>query len=284
MEIKSWISQRVDLVRPFSNAIEINGLLSRLNSKIGKNFAEGISELCVASHYLEKYPDGFMFPRGKKNKKNIDISYVVGGQRVNIEIKCPDLSYKKKNKFTLHSPYMYGNLSEGKELEKKMVEMMSGNMDVVPNKILTLRERLDECESKFKESSDEGDVNFVLFSMLDLDWLDSYRIKLEDENQLSGYKKIHAVILSGAAHYHQRETNVFIGDFGRSFNYVIANGHSSGDLPRSTLEMTLDTIPHQTKEAKAWYLEQVKNDDPIGIGVKSIQRLKLFCKMAYRLK
>jgi hypothetical protein len=48
----------------------------------------------------------------------------------------------------------------------------------------------------------------------------------------------------------------------------------------TAIELAVSCIPNHTNKAKAWYSELVKEDDPIGIMVKGIQRLKLFNKIA----
>ena len=38
-------------------------------------------------------------------------------------------------------------------------------------------------------------------------------------------------------------------------------------------------FPNQTTESMAWYKDLIKNDCPIGVSVKSIQRLALYSKI-----
>lgn len=278
-KIEEWIRPAIEVITPFCLSIELDGLQSRLSSTCEKEFSRGISELAVAKYYVERYPKGIFLPRGNKKDKDIDVSFLAFGQRINIEVKCPDLSHEKSKQFTLVVPYMYGDLMEGKDLERKITEMMGNELNVTPNKVLNLKDFLIDCKEKFEESAEEGDINIVLFSMLDLAWMDDYRIKIEDEGLLSEFDSIHAVVLSNAAYHHKREQKRFPSGFQNCFNYIAVNTNQVSSFSSKQLGLALSCIPNQTKEAKAWFGELVKDDEPIGTIVKGIQRLKLFHKI-----
>lgn len=174
-----WIRRSIDVIKPYGTAIELEGIQFRLNSICDKDFYRGMSELAVARYYAEQYPDGILLPRGNKKGKDIDVSFQSSGERINIEVKCPDLSYDQSKQFTLHAPYMHEDLKRGKDTERNMSETMGNDLNVVPNKLLNFKKFLGECEDKFNESAEDGDINIALFSMLELDWMDDYRIKVE---------------------------------------------------------------------------------------------------------
>tara|TARA_R110000796_G_scaffold2159_8_gene8676 strand:+ start:10825 stop:11703 length:879 start_codon:yes stop_codon:yes gene_type:complete len=275
-----WIKRSIDVIKPYATPIELKGIQFRLKSACDKDFYRGASELAVARYYAEQYPDGILLPRGNKNDKDIDVSFLSGGQRINIEVKCPDLSYDQSKKFTLHAPYMYEDLNKGKETERYMSETMGNDLNVDPNKLLNFKKFLGECKDKFNESAENGDINIVLFSMLELDWMDDYRVKIEDEGLLSEYSSIHAVVLSDCARRHHRGQERFRSGFQSCFNYIVPNIKHTSAITPEQLKLAVSCIPNHTNEAKAWYSELVKEDDPIGIMVKGFQRLELFNNIA----
>jgi len=275
-----WIKRSIDVIKPYATAIELEGIQSRLKSTCDKDFYRGASELAVARYYAEQYPDGILLPRGNKKEKDIDVSFLFDEQRINIEVKCPDLSYDQSKQFTLHVPFMYEDLNKGRDRERNMSKTMGDDLNVVPNKLLNFKKFLSECEEKFNESAENGDINIALFSMLELDWMDDYRVKIEDEGLLSEYNSIHAVVLSDSARRHQRGQERFCSGFQNCFNYIVPNIKHASTITPEQLKLAVSCIPNHTNKAKAWYSELVKEDDPIGIMVKGIQRLKLFNKIA----
>jgi hypothetical protein len=274
--MKEWIKSSIDVIKPYATSTELKGIKSRLNSTRDHDFYSGVSELVVARYYAEQYPDELLLPRGNNQDKDIDVSFLSGGQRINIEVKCPDLSYDQSKTFTLHSPYSYEDLDKGRDSERNMSETMGNDLNVVPNKLLNFHKFLEGCEDKFAESAEDGDINIVLFSMLELDGMDDYRVKIEDEGLLSQYNSIHAVVLSDSARRHNRGQDRFCSGFQNCFNYIVPNIKDTSAITLEQLKLAISCIPNHTNEAQAWYKGQVNDDDSISIVLKGIKRLKLF--------
>jgi len=275
--MEEWIMQAFTVIAPFCDKDELHGIKNRLNSTSDETFSQGVSELVVAKYFIERWPNGIYLPRSKTKKtKNIDVSFLCNEQRINIEVKAPDLSFEKQNQFTVVAPYQFSDSEERKRLINSIVGNMGGNLNVVPNKILNVNKFIDECEKKFAESSEVGDINIVLFSMQDPCGMDDYRIKLEDEKLLSGYSLIHAVVLSNAAMRHQRNQSSSAGGLEKSFNYVIKNLHSDSSITNEQLSSAISCIHHETDEARAWFEEQIRGQDALFVFALAPQRLKHF--------
>lgn len=277
--IETWIDDSIRRITPFCSDNELNGLKSRLYSKCNKEFSRGVSELVVSSYYAEINPQGLCIPRGAKKDKDIDLSFVNEGLRINVEVKCPDLSSDTSKTFTLHIPYTHQDFKEGKEVERDLSEKMGNDLNVIPNKLLNFEDFLSDCSSKFAQSSDSGDFNVIVFSMLNLEWMDDYRIKVEEENKLKNHNLIDMVIISNAALLHSRSENGTKFGFDNCFNYIIFNNGSRNNITIEKKKEVMSLFPNQTIESKAWYKELIKDDHPIGVSVKGVQRLALYAKI-----
>lgn len=278
--LDSWITASIEEIESFCSSAELNGLKSRLDSACDKEFSRGVSELVVSSYYAKNNPNDLYIPRGAKKDKDIDVSLIDAGLRINIEVKCPDLSSDTSKKFTLNVPYTHQDFQKGKELEREMSRNMGNNLNVIPNKVLNFEDFLNDCSEKFEQSSDPKDINIVFFSMLDLKWMDDYRIKIEEENRLRNSPFIDVVVLSNAALLHSKSESSSIHGFENCFNYLIFNNHSRNNMTLERKKDILSCVPNHTIESRAWYKELVKDDDPIGTQVKSMQRLALYSKIA----
>lgn len=272
-----WIEQAFKIIEPFCVKDELHGITNRVGSVSDKEFSQGVSELVVAKYFAERWPNGLLLPRSrKKNAKNIDVSYLFNGQRVNIEIKAPDLSFENENKFTVKAPYQFSDSEQRKMVASQINEHMKGNAKMVPNKISNAKKFLDECRQKFEEAADEGDINIVLFSMDKPFGMDDYRIKLEDEDLLSKYDSIHAVVLSDAAMRHQRDQANLPRGLENSFNYVVRNLRFDSSIINDQLSSVLSCLNHTTDDATAWFKEQLIGKDPLFQFALSPQRLERF--------
>lgn len=272
-----WIDHALKIIEPFCVRDELLGITNRVSSVSDKEFSQGVSELVVAKYFAERWPNGLLLPRSrKKNAKNIDVSYLFNGQRVNIEVKAPDLSFENEKTFTVHAPYQFRDSEQRQLVARKINEHMGGDLKIAPNKISNAKKFLDECRQKFAEAAEEGDINIVLFSMQEPFGMDDYRIKLEDEDLLSGYDSIHAVVLSDAAMRHQRHQASFPGGLENSFNYVVRNLRSGSSITDEQLSSVLSCIHHATDDAKAWFQDQLIAKDLLFKIALSPQRLKNF--------
>ena len=279
-KIEAWIDDSIKRITPFCSDNELSGLKSRLCSKCDKEFSRGVSELVISSYYAEINPQGLCIPRGSKKDKDIDLSFTITGLRINVEVKCPDLSSDTSKTFNLHVPYTHQDFKKGKEIERGLSEKMGNDLNIIPNKVLNFEDFLNDCSSKFEESSDIKDFNVVIFSMLNLEWMDDYRIKVEDEYKLKNHNLIDMVIISNAALLHARSENSAKFGFDSCFNYIIFNSGSRNHITIEKKKDIMSLFPNQTIESKAWYKELIKDDDPIGVSVKGIQRLALYAKIA----
>lgn len=278
-KIETWIEQSLKKITRFCSTPELNGLKSRLYSKCDKEFSRGVSELVVSRHYAETYPQELLIPRGTKKDKDIDLSFTVAGLRINVEVKCPDLSSDTSKTFTLRAPYIYPNFKKGKEIERELPILMGNNINVIPNKVLNFDDFLNDCSSKFKQSSDINDFNVVVFSMQNIEWMDDYRVKIEDEHKLNSHKLIDMVVISNAASTHSRSEDTTKLGFNNCFNYIIFNSGARNQITIEEKKEILTFFPNQTTQSMAWYKDLIKNDCPIGVSVKSIQRLALYSKI-----
>jgi hypothetical protein len=153
---------------------------------------------------------------------------------------------------------------------------MNGNVMMAPNKIRNAENFLDDCCQKFTASADDGDINIVLFSMLQPSGMDDYRIKLEDEALLSKYSSIHAVVLSDAAMRHQRhQPNTQLG-LENSFNYVIRNICPRSSITEQQLSSAISCIHHSTDEARTWFQDNLQLVDNLGKLAFRLRWLELF--------
>jgi len=280
--ISDWLKKAEEEITPFCSATELNGLRSRLNSLCDKEFSRGVSELVISSYYAKKNQKGLLIPRGAKKDKDIDVSFSLSKRQVNIEVKCPDLSYDNSQKFTLHIPHTHQNLRKRKLIESEMVKMLNNNANIIPNKVLNFKHFLKGCTEKFEQQAGIDDLNIIVFSMLDIEWMDDYRIKIEEEKILQKYNNIDAVVLSNAAQTHSKTKPNRLNKYGfeNCFNYLIFNNGSKNHITSDEKKEIMSLIPNQTVESRIWYRQLVEGDEPIGIQVKSIQRLALYWKIA----
>lgn len=278
-DLDDWIKASLEIISKFCTATELAGLDARLKSHCPKEFSRGISELVVSRHYAQYHPNEILIPRGAKKEKDIDVSFVTHGQRINIEVKCPDLSYEKTKTFTLHVPYKYPDLQQGKNKERMIAELMGGDLDISPNKVLNLYDFLKDCQLKFLASSESGDLNVVFFSMLEPSWLDDYRIKLEDEDALSGFDLIHAVVISNAALVHSRDAGSHALGMESCFSYIVANKSVSGFLETEKLRILDSAIPNETHQVNRWHRRFCEGADSIGAVLSHINKIKIYCAL-----
>ena len=281
-KIDEWLKIAEKSIVEYCSHTELSGLNTRLNSNCEKEFSRGVSELVVSSYFAEKNREGLQIPRGTKKDKDIDVSFLLGQRQINVEVKCPDLSSDTSKEFTLHVPYVHKCFTEGKKIEREMVKKMGDNLNVIPNKILNFRDFLTDCSEKFSQSGKSGDLNIAVFSMSDLEWMDDYRIKIEDEKSLKEYDLIDVVVLTNAAFVHSRVKPENTCGYGleNCLNYILFNDAARLRMTLEEKQEVMSIIPNQTVESKAWYKQLVKDDDPIGIQVKSMQRLALYWKIA----
>lgn len=253
--MQHWIEQSLSIIKPYTTKVEFDGINTRIRDEKELVFSQGVSELAVSRYFVENYPNGLLLPRGTKSKKDIDVSFISEGKRINIEVKTPNLSYEGSNEFTAEMLYKFPSSEERKRVICNVESGMGQSVNVAPNRISNAEKFINECANKFAESAEAGDVNIVIFSMLEPNGMDDYRIKVI-EGLLKGYNSIHAVILSDVAMRHQRHQLNDNYGFENCFNYVMKNINSQSSITSEQLESALTCIPHNTGEANAWLARQ----------------------------
>ncbi|WP_299769717.1 hypothetical protein [uncultured Pseudoteredinibacter sp.] len=277
MRIDDWLEESLDCISPHCSKEELQGLNSRLNSACEKEFSRGVSELVVSSYFAQDYQDNILVPRGSKKDKDIDVSFEDSNIRFNIEVKCPDLSYERNSTFTLEMPYTMPDHPKSMEVAGEIGRIM-GDMQLKPNKILNFRDLITDCEQKFCVSAGGDDFNIVLFSMLELSWMDDYLLKVVDENNLTKSKNIHAIVLSNAALKHRKSKDCNKLGLDNCLNYIAFNSNLVNITEAKHIKQC---IPNQTDEFDAWWSTVKAGRGNIDIVVRRKQALSLFYNTAW---
>lgn len=274
--LEIWIDESLNKIRPFCSNQEHKNMTKRIKSGSQKEFSRVISELVVAQYYTENYPCDLRIPRGNKNKKDIDVSFLSSSLRINIEVKSPDLSFNNENSYNLYTPFLHQ--SNEVEIQNSLKAGLRNNLNIVPNKILNLRNFLLDCSEKFQESAEIGDINLVFISMLEMKWMDDYRIKIEKEEALKDFNNIHAIIISNACYIHNKNQKNYNFGLDHCINYIISNSRTIKGTTAINFNKAMAYLPNQTKEIKAWHESIIIGKDTIFRKILSVTLLENYYK------
>lgn len=161
--LKSAVEPLLALLGKKKLAKLLDGKLQMARVEFDENqYIQSACEVTVISSFYKAYPEGFRYEPKLRPPKDVDFSFLYGGNRFNVEIKC--LSLKKnasvENSIVVSGPALTDVAYDG-------IANNHPNHVMQRNRLLNLNDFLESARDKFPEKKDKV-INLLMVCCYDV--------------------------------------------------------------------------------------------------------------------